>query len=131
MSNHESNISACSGFSALPFGGGTRATIASNTSSIPNPLFALINSASCAGIASTLSICSFTNSGCAAGKSILLITGRIVRLCPAAKKVFATVCASTPCDASTTSSAPSHAESARDTSYEKSTCPGVSIKFSR
>ena len=43
-------------------------------------LFALIKSASSAGIARTVSICSFANSGCAAGKSILLITGIIVRL---------------------------------------------------
>src|SRR6266404_3254322 len=77
MSNHESKISACSGFSALPLGGGTRATIASSTSSTPMPLFALIRRASSAGIASTVSICSFTKSGCAAGKSFLLTTGRI------------------------------------------------------
>jgi BMFP domain-containing protein YqiC len=32
--------------------------------------------------------------------------------------------------ASTTSSAPSHACSERDTSYVKSTCPGVSIRLS-
>src|SRR2546430_8970481 len=129
MSNHESKISACSGFSVLPSGGGTRATMASRTSSTPSRLFALISKASSAGIASTVSICSFAKSGCAAGKSILLITGRIVRLWPAARKVFATVWASTPWLASTTSSAPSHAERARETSYEKSTCPGVSIKF--
>ena len=35
-----------------------------------------------------------------------------------------------PCVASTTSSAPSHEAMARETSYEKSTCPGVSIKLS-
>src|SRR5216684_2352655 len=67
MSNHESKISACSGFSALPLGGGTRATMASRTSSTPRPLFALISRASSAGMASTVSICSFANSGCFAG----------------------------------------------------------------
>jgi hypothetical protein len=41
-----------------------------------------------------------------------------------------TVCASIPWAASTTSTAPSHACSARETSYVKSTCPGVSIRFS-
>jgi len=46
----------------------------------PSPLFALISSASDAGIASTFSICSFACSGCAAGRSILLITGMMVRL---------------------------------------------------
>jgi len=35
-----------------------------------------------------------------------------------------------PCVASTTSSAPSHEAMARETSYEKSTCPGVSIRLS-
>ena len=45
------------------------------------------------------------------------------------KVSIASVCASTPCDASTTSSAPSHADSDRETSYEKSTCPGVSIRL--
>ena len=39
------------------------------------------------------------------------------------------VCACTPCVASTTNRAPSQAAMERDTSYEKSTCPGVSIKF--
>ena len=37
---------------------------------------------------------------------------------------MASVCASTPCEASTSSSAPSHAASERVTSYEKSTWPG-------
>ena len=40
------------------------------------------------------------------------------------------VCAWMPCDASTTRIAPSHAASERDTSYVKSTWPGVSIRFS-
>ncbi len=42
---------------------------------------------------------------------------------------IATVWASTPWEASTTSSAPSQADSERLTSYEKSTCPGVSIRL--
>ncbi|CFN73357.1 Uncharacterised protein [Bordetella pertussis] len=42
---------------------------------------------------------------------------------------MATVWASTPCEASTTSKAPSQADSERLTSYEKSTCPGVSIRL--
>ena len=49
---------------------------------------ALIISASCAGIASTFSICSFTKSGCAAGRSILLMTGRMVRLFPRQEKYW-------------------------------------------
>ena len=43
---------------------------------------------------------------------------------------FATVCASTPCEASTTRRAPSQLISERRTSWEKSTCPGVSIRLS-
>ena len=99
-----------------PFGGGTRSTIASSTLSTPRPLFALIGSASSAGIASTFSICSLRYSGCAAGRSILLITGMMARLWRDARNALATVCASTPWLASTTSSAPSQAESARETS---------------
>ena len=43
---------------------------------------------------------------------------------------FASVCASIPCAASTSRTAPSQASSDRDTSYVKSTWPGVSIRFS-
>src|SRR5437879_12775536 len=91
MSNQESKIRACNGSVALPFGGGTRATIASRTSSTPSPLFALIGSASSAGIASTLSICSFTLSGSDAGKFILLITGLYVWLIHVDRTVFYSV----------------------------------------
>ena len=69
------------------------------------------------------------SSGCAPGRSILLMTGMISRLFSTARYAFASVCASTPCDASTSSSAPSQAASDRVTSYEKSTCPGVSIRL--
>ena len=41
-----------------------------------------------------------------------------------------TVWASTPWVVSTTSSAPSHAAKLRETSYVKSTCPGVSMRLS-
>ena len=46
-----------------------------------------------------------------------------------ARKRFESVCAWMPCDASTTRIAPSHAASERDTSYVKSTCPGVSMRL--
>ena len=75
-------------------------------------------------------ICADTFSTSAAGKSTLLITGMIVKSCSKAKYTFASVCACIPCVASTTSTAVSTACKLRDTSYEKSTCPGVSIKFS-
>ena len=66
---------------------------------------AIISSTSC-----------FTRSGSAAGRSILLMTGRISSSCSMARYVFASVWASTPCVASTTSTAPSHAARERDTS---------------
>ena len=68
-------------------------------------------------------------SGSADGKSILFTTGNISRSFSNAKYTFANVCASIPCAASTTSNAPSHAASDLETSYMKSTCPGVSIKL--
>ena len=69
------------------------------------------------------------SSGCAPGRSILLMTGMISRLFSTARYALASVCASTPWDASTSRSAPSQAASDRVTSYEKSTCPGVSMRF--
>ena len=68
-------------------------------------------------------------SGSAAGRSILFSTGMIVRSFSSARYRFASVCASMPCAASTSRIAPSHAASDRETSYVKSTCPGVSIMF--
>eukprot|EP00966_Prymnesium_polylepis_P182201 4221159-Prymnesium_polylepis.1 len=53
----------------------------------------------------------------APGRSILLSTGMMVSCWLSARYALAIVCASTPWLASTTSSAPSHAASERDTSY--------------
>ena len=69
-------------------------------------------------------------SGSAAGRSILFTTGTISRPFSIARYALASVCASIPCAASTTRSAPSHAWSERDTSYVKSTWPGVSMRLS-
>ena len=77
----------------------------------------------------TFSISSITFSGLAFGKSILLITGIISKSLSIAKYTLASVWASIPCDASTTNIAPSQAAKLLDTSYVKSTWPGVSIKF--
>ncbi len=66
-------------------------------------------------------------SGWAAGRSILLSTGMIVRSFSSARYRLARVCASMPWAASTTRMVPSHAARERDTSYVKSTWPGVSI----
>jgi hypothetical protein len=55
-------------------------------------------------------------SGSAPGRSILLSTGMISSPASIARKRLLSVCACTPCDASTTRIAPSHAASERDTS---------------
>jgi hypothetical protein len=62
------------------------------------------------------SISWLTRSGSAAGRSILLMIGMISRPAFIAIIALATVWASTPCAASTTSSTPSHAWSERETS---------------
>ena len=62
------------------------------------------------------SISFFTSSDLAFGKSILFNTGIISRLLSNAKYTFASVCASTPCEESTTSTAPSHAARLLETS---------------
>ena len=134
----ESKISARGGAPASPDGGGTRSTIASSSSSHPVPSFAETKRTSSREKPITSTSSCATRSGSAEGRSILFTTGMIVSplpfaapvSCPSAMYTFASVCASIPCEASTTSSAPSQAASARDTSYVKSTWPGVSIRFS-
>src|SRR6266511_1267311 len=91
-----------------------RSTIASSTSSGSPPTRSVTSEA--------------TRSGSALGRSTLLRTGISSRPASIAAYVLATVCASTPWAASTTRSAPSQAARLRDTSYEKSTWPGVSIR---
>ena len=107
-SYNESNISAESGAEASPDGAGILVTICSRTSSILIPFLADISGAS--------SISSITLSGSALGRSILLITGNTSRSWSNARYTLASVCASIPCAASTTSIAPSQAASALDTS---------------
>ena len=97
---------------------------------MPIPWRALASTAPSPGSPITSSISRRTSSGSAAGRSILLITGMISRLASSAAYTLASVCASIPCDASTTRTAPSHAASERETSYAKSTWPGVSIRLS-
>ena len=112
----ESKISADNGASGSPSGAGSLWTIASRTSSILMPFLAEIRGASSASIPITSSISSLTRSGSALGRSILLITGNTSRLWSIAIYTFASVCASIPCAASTTSTAPSHAARLLDTS---------------
>ena len=128
-SYQESKISAFSGASGSPLGAGSRWTIASRISWTPVPSLALARIAPLASSPTMSSIWRFASSGCAPGRSILLMTGTISRLFSTARYALASVWASTPCDASTMRSAPSLAASDRVTSYEKSTWPGVSIRF--
>ena len=84
-SNLESNTKAFKGLSLIPEGAGTLATIASSTSSIPKPVFALVKTASDASIPITSSISCLTRSGSALGRSTLLITGIISKSLSKAK----------------------------------------------
>ena len=111
-----STSSAVSGAFASPTGGGNRVTSASSTPSMFSPVLALIITASSAGMPITSSICCFTLSGSAAGRSILFSTGTISWCASMAWYTLASVCASTPCEASTTSKDPSHAARLRLTS---------------
>ena len=104
-----------------PDGAGISVTTFFSTCSILSPFFAETAGQSSAGMPITSSISSRTRSTSADGRSILLMTGTISRSLSTARYALAIVCASMPCVASTTSSAPSQALSARDTSYPKST----------
>ena len=68
-------MSALSGPSGLPSGGGMRAITASITSSTPSPVLALQRMASVASMPMTSSISWITRSGWAEGRSILFSTG--------------------------------------------------------
>ena len=113
-----------------PSGAGIRSTIASSTCSTLTPVFAEMRTTSSGDPPSSSHTSAAAPSGSADGRSILLTTGTISRSFSIARYAFASVCASIPCAASTTSTAPSHACSERETSYVKSTWPGVSIRLS-
>ena len=115
-SNTLSNINAFNLEALLPSGDGTRSTIASTNFLTPSPVLALVNIISSFEnpIKSINSLLTFSTS--AFGKSILFITGIIVRLDSSARYKLASVCASTPWAASTTNIAPSHAARLLDTS---------------
>ena len=115
-SKYESKIKALRGSSSVAGGGGTFATICSRMSSMPMLAFADASTASEVSRPSTSSISRFTRSGSEPGRSILFSTGMISRSASRARYTFATVCASTPCELSTTSRAPSHAARERETS---------------
>ena len=109
-------MSARKGASASPLGAGMPYTTASRRSCTPSPVLPLASTASSAGSASPSSISALTRSGSAAGRSILLMSGTISKSAFIASIAFATVWASTPCVASTTRTAPSHAAKLRPTS---------------
>ena len=72
-----STSSAFSGAFGSPFGAGSRVTRASSTPSMFSPVLALISTASEVSRPITSSICCFTRSGSAAGRSILFRIGTI------------------------------------------------------
>ena len=116
-SNTLSKTSALSGASVpCVLGGGMRFTMASSTSGQPTPVLADTSNGSSIGMARMSSTCCETPFTSAPGRSTLFRTGTISSCASCAKYVLATVCASTPCAASTTSSAPSHAPMDRLTS---------------
>ena len=82
----------------------------------PSPVLPEIRRMSSIGSPSRSATSSATRSGSAPGRSSLLRTGMSSRPFSIARYVLATVCASTPWEASTTSSAPSQAASERLTS---------------
>ena len=92
-----------------PVGGWKRSTMASRISLTPVPSFALARMAVLLSSPMMSSIWRLHSSGCALGRSILLMTGMMSRLSSTARYAFASVCASTPCAASTSRSAPSQA----------------------
>ena len=102
--------------SRSPSGGGMRSMIASSTAATPWPVLAEMRSTSSGEPPRKSATSSARRSGSAAGRSILFSTGTISRSFSIARWAFASVCASRPCAASTTSSAPSQAASERDTS---------------
>ena len=83
---------------------------------MPMPDLPLARIASSAGMVRMSSSCRRQSSRFALGKSILLITGMTLSFWAKAKWALATVCASTPCAASISSTAPSHAARLRETS---------------
>ena len=109
-------MSARSGAGRFGAGAGTFWTMASRISSIPMPTFAEAAIASEQSMPMVFSTSVATRSTSAPGRSILFRIGTISRSPSSAKYTLAIVCASTPCDASTTRSAPSHAASERETS---------------
>ncbi len=75
LSNQESMMSACSGPSGSPLGGGMRLTSSSSRSGTPKPVLALTRTASMASMPMISSTSSATLSGSALGRSILFSTG--------------------------------------------------------
>ena len=111
-----SNIKARAGTLFFILGGGIFIIISSKSSGTPLPVFALIIIISFSLQPIKSIICCFIDSISTPTKSILFITGIISKSFSIAKYAFVTVCASTPCDASTNKTAPSQAAKLLDTS---------------
>ena len=109
-------MSARGGACGSPSGGEMWSTTACSTSSMPWPVLAEIRSTFSGASPINSASSAATPSGSAAGRSILFTTGTMSRSFSIARYAFASVCASSPWAASTTSSAPSQAARLRDTS---------------
>lgn len=114
-----------------PFGAGMRVMIVSNICSIPCFAMAEVKSTSRSSkpVLSSNSRNVWLTSSSFMTKSILVKTGIIYKPCSTASLKCAIVCACNPWRTSISSSTPSEACRLRDTSYWKSTWPGVSIKL--
>ena len=92
--NQESNRRILKGASnPKVLGGGTPSTTLSSKSATPIPSLAEIAVTSSGSTSNMVKSCSFTASGSAPGRSILLMTGRIERSFANARKKLETVCA--------------------------------------
>jgi hypothetical protein len=109
-------MSARSGPSGSPAGAGTRSTTASSRSPMPMPALAETRRIPSASTPSRSATSCARLSGSAPGRSILLRIGMISSPASIARNRFDSVCAWIPWLASTTSTAPSHAASERETS---------------
>ena len=97
-------------------GGGIRRTISDKRNGTPSPVFPEHISTLSLGQFKSATSSSRTSAGRASGESILLTTGTMTSPSSRAMESVVSVCACTPCVASTKRSAPSTARRARDTS---------------
>ena len=97
-------------------GAGMRSTTARSSSGTPSPVFPETKSTSLSGRPQSFATSLLVSGTRASGESILFTAGTIARFASRAIESTEMVCACTPCVASTSTTAPSTALSARETS---------------